>query len=345
VWNGAGYAVSWSDPRDGQDRLYFARLSPTGVKLAAEQPIGVGSDSAPSAVWTGSGYGLAWSHDAHENIYFAVLDATGAPIIPSFWLTSNDGLTSAGPSLTWTGSEFGLAWWDGLNAVNPGDTEIRFASLTAQGQRIGQDFQVTQEHEKSAYPSLVWNGDGFALAWTLDHDNLSYQPTFTRIGCDAPDRDGDGFLAAVNDCNDGRRDVHPGAAEICDGIDNDCDGVVDNVLNGPGNACDLTDGVIWVAMPDTIAVGWQPETLFSAFNTYRGSLAVLRATGMYTQDPGTVSGAAKACGVAGTQTMSGPDPAVGEGFFYLVTGTTGTVEGSLGNDSAGRPRPNAHPCQ
>jgi hypothetical protein len=33
--------------------------------------------------------------------------------------------------------------------------------------------------------------------------------------------------ARGNDCDDTRRDVHPGAAEICDGRDNNCDGFVD----------------------------------------------------------------------------------------------------------------------
>jgi hypothetical protein len=30
-----------------------------------------------------------------------------------------------------------------------------------------------------------------------------------------------------NDCNDQRADIHPGAAELCDGYDNNCDGEVD----------------------------------------------------------------------------------------------------------------------
>jgi hypothetical protein len=52
-----------------------------------------------------------------------------------------------------------------------------------------------------------------------------------ELGCIGPDgreldRDGDGF--ACNDCNDADPAIHPGAAEMCDGVDNNCNGMVDD---------------------------------------------------------------------------------------------------------------------
>lgn len=42
----------------------------------------------------------------------------------------------------------------------------------------------------------------------------------------ARDNDGDGYPAA-EDCDDTNPDVYPGATETCDGVDQDCDGEID----------------------------------------------------------------------------------------------------------------------
>jgi hypothetical protein len=42
------------------------------------------------------------------------------------------------------------------------------------------------------------------------------------------DADNDGFTLCTGDCNDMNPDIHPGATEVCNGVDDDCDGIVDN---------------------------------------------------------------------------------------------------------------------
>ncbi len=53
-----------------------------------------------------------------------------------------------------------------------------------------------------------------------------------------PDLDGDGYTGAT-DCDEADATVNPGASEACDGIDNDCNGVVDD---GSGYADADSDG-------------------------------------------------------------------------------------------------------
>ena len=190
---------------------------------------------------------------------------------------------------------------------------------------------------------------------------------------DQLDADGDG-VGAVSDCNDADPSVYPGAVETCNGLDDNCNGLVDEgpggvdpdldrvpsacdncpfVWNvdqgdwdhdGQGDACDLDDGLIYVTIPDRVGVDWQLETGFDSFNEYRGDLALLRSSGLYTQNPATTPGALRNCSVTTSSVIDGPAPGLGQIFFYIVSGNHNGVEGSLGTDSSGAQRFNANPC-
>ncbi len=72
-----------------------------------------------------------------------------------------------------------------------------------------------------------------AATWYADTDNDGYGDAgVTAIACNAPS----GHVDNDSDCDDTNSAVHPGATEICDGVDNDCSGDSDS---------DATDASSW----------------------------------------------------------------------------------------------------
>jgi hypothetical protein len=88
--------------------------------------------------------------------------------------------------------------------------------------------------------------------------------TDTDADSDAIDRDGDGFTVADGDCDDADPSIHPGAEERCDGIDNDCDGVLDG---------DATD-----------AATWYPDADGDGYGDADGGIAACEAPSGYVAD-------------------------------------------------------------
>ena len=92
-----------------------------------------------------------------------------------------------------------------------------------------------------------------ARRWFADADADGHGDLrLPALACDAPE----GFVASQDDCHDGDAAVHPGAAEVCDALDNDCDGAA--YLGGAVSlapACAPADAACadrdaWVALTD-----------------------------------------------------------------------------------------------
>jgi hypothetical protein len=77
---------------------------------------------------------------------------------------------------------------------------------------VDDDCDGDVDEDAAWYPD--GDGDGFGDA--------AGEPTLAACG-EAPD----GFVADATDCDDGDAAAHPGAAEACNGVDDDCDGTVD----------------------------------------------------------------------------------------------------------------------
>ena len=179
VWTGNEYGIVWIDDRDGNNEIYFARLSPSGNKIGVDLRItnDSGSSRVPSLAWTGTEYGVSWDDDRSGamEIYFVRLDSLGNEIDDEVRITNESG-TSFLSRMVWTGSEFGIAWVDDRD----GNREIYFARLDTMGNKIGGDVRVTNDSGDAWVPSIVWTGSGFGIAWS-DSRAGGREVYFTRL--------------------------------------------------------------------------------------------------------------------------------------------------------------------
>jgi hypothetical protein len=85
------------------------------------------------------------------------------------------------------------------------------------------------EDEDDALDAPTWYADG-------DSDGYGVS-TSTIVACAQPP----GYVADGTDCDDTSNTTYPGATELCDGYDNDCNGVEDDTVLGSGTDCAAAD--------------------------------------------------------------------------------------------------------
>lgn len=131
--------------------------------------------------------------------------------------------------------------------------------------------------------------------------------------CTGADGDGDSYSACAGDCNDANPNVHPGAAELCNGIDDNCDGTTDNAP-----APLATHGLTVAPQGASWRLTWSALAGATSYDVVRGSLGLLATS------HGNFTSATQACtanNLAATTLLDATAAPTGGGIWYLVRGS------------------------
>jgi hypothetical protein len=164
--------------------------------------------------------------------------------------------------------------------------------------------------------------------WYRDADGDGHgNPSVYQFACSLPA----GYVLSFDDCDDANAMRFPGNPEVCDGLDNNCDGLVDNTALPSGSSA------LTVAKAGATAnLSWSGVAGASSYDATRGVLSRLRTTG------GNWASSVDACLANNTLETSVSDPAVpsiGDAWWYLVRGCNCGGGGTYDDGSASQSGP------
>ena len=154
------------------------------------------------------------------------------------WYADTDGDGYGNPEQAIASCDPGPDFVDDATDCDDGDAEVH-PDAPERCNDIDDDCDGEIDEELDSTWYLDADGDGFGDADLALED------------CDP----GAGYVEEAGDCDDNNSSIHPDAQEVCDSLDNDCDGLVDDADDS------VSGGDTWYQDADGDGYGADDSTL------------------------------------------------------------------------------------
>lgn len=248
-----GYSVGWAGDvdNDGYDDVVIGSLIDMGaayVYTGGEGGLDIAQETRLGAADAASGDNFGQSVSGAGDV-----DGNGYDDVIAGAVYDDDNGSSSGSAYVFHGTCDALTWYGDDDEDGYGDPQVTTSACEQPSGYVDNDDDC-DDTEPLAWTAAAEVCDGAdndcdgtvdnhdavdVVTWYGDADGDGFGGTsFSKTVCEAPDS----YVDNDDDCDDLDPASHPDAAEVCDGADNDCDGVADNV--------EPADAPIWYADAD-----------------------------------------------------------------------------------------------
>jgi hypothetical protein len=247
VWNGSGYAVVWLEWPSAV--VFFRRLDASGAPIGSVFEASSFHTTRPAIAWNGSHYAVVWRNG--DEIRLARRAELGHRIGDDLVATVESYYDAWRPGIAWNGADWGVVWDSGGTDADPyfSDVQCSCDASDVDADGFSHCDGDCDRFDGDSFPDApeLCDGNDNDCDETVPSDEIDHDLDL-YVACSGwDDAQGDQpWILGGGDCHGTDPTVHPGALEICDRLDSDCNGLVD--LDDPGVVFDPdTDGD---ALPD-----------------------------------------------------------------------------------------------